>query len=209
MANEKEAAALTEESKRLRILNAAMAEFINGYEKASTDAIVKSAGVSKGLLFHYFGSKKELFLYAYEYALQTVAQEVFALIDQTDRDILVRLRRVAILKLELMRKHPVIFEFVNRATAFSDMEITPGIAEHKRRLTQELLPRLYRDVDVSLFRPDIDAAQAVNAILYAAEGYAQQVYNPDLSMEDYHAQYDRYMCEFDALLSLFKKTFYR
>lgn len=198
-----------QEDKRLRILNAALAEFMNGYEKASTEAIVKNAGVSKGLLFHYFGSKKELFQYAYEYAVQTVAREVFALIDPAEGDFLNRLRQVALLKLELMRKHPMIFEFVNRATAFSDEDITPGILEQRRKLTEELYPRLFRGVDKALFREDIDADEAVRAILYAVEGYAQHVYDPWLTMDGYRARYDGYLSELDGLLGLFRNTFYR
>ena len=42
-----------DDEKRDRILNAAMKEFRYGYVKASTDIIVKEAGISKGLLFHY------------------------------------------------------------------------------------------------------------------------------------------------------------
>ena len=47
------------DGKRQRILDAAIREFAeHGYDKASTNSIVKEAGIAKGLLFHYFGSKK-------------------------------------------------------------------------------------------------------------------------------------------------------
>lgn len=39
------------------------------YKEASTDQITKQCGISKGLLFHYFGSKKDLYLYCLEQAL--------------------------------------------------------------------------------------------------------------------------------------------
>ena len=46
--------------KQQRILNAALNEFANkGFDRASTNEIVKSAGISKGLLFHYFNNKKD------------------------------------------------------------------------------------------------------------------------------------------------------
>ena len=46
------------EEKRRRIVNAAMEAFgKNEYKRASTDDIAARAGISKGLLFHYFGSK--------------------------------------------------------------------------------------------------------------------------------------------------------
>lgn len=52
-----------EDEKRERIIVAAMQEFVKGYRNASTDRIVQSADISKGLLFHYFGTKKKLFFF--------------------------------------------------------------------------------------------------------------------------------------------------
>ena len=49
--------------KQDRMINAALKVFaLHGYRHACTDDIVKEAAISKGLLFHYFGSKL-LYLY--------------------------------------------------------------------------------------------------------------------------------------------------
>ena len=48
--------------KQDRMINAALKVFgMRGYQFASTDDIVREAGISKGLLFHYFGSKLGLY----------------------------------------------------------------------------------------------------------------------------------------------------
>lgn len=48
---------------KLKIINAALEEFgENDYFTASTNNICKNNGISKGLLFHYFGSKDEIFM---------------------------------------------------------------------------------------------------------------------------------------------------
>ncbi|MDR2572521.1 MAG: TetR/AcrR family transcriptional regulator, partial [Oscillospiraceae bacterium] len=47
--------------KRDRVINAAMKEFRKGFKSACTDEIVREAGISKGLLFHYFGTKDGLY----------------------------------------------------------------------------------------------------------------------------------------------------
>ena len=53
--------------KQDRMINAALKVFaLNGYKHASTDDIVKEAGISKGLLFHYFGSKAGVYEFIYE-----------------------------------------------------------------------------------------------------------------------------------------------
>ncbi|WP_231563577.1 TetR/AcrR family transcriptional regulator [Anoxybacillus sp. KU2-6(11)] len=47
-----------EEKKKL-IIRVAIEEFAeHGYDKASTDVMTSRVGISKGLLFHYFKSKK-------------------------------------------------------------------------------------------------------------------------------------------------------
>ncbi|MGL4373352.1 MAG: TetR/AcrR family transcriptional regulator [Turicibacter sp.] len=51
------------ELSRERILNAALEEFgQNDYNSASTNAMCKNHQISKGLLFHYYKNKEELFL---------------------------------------------------------------------------------------------------------------------------------------------------
>ena len=58
---------------RRKILQAAIAEFgEKGYEAASTNHICRQAEISKGLLFHYFKSKRTLFAEALEQCLRDV-----------------------------------------------------------------------------------------------------------------------------------------
>lgn len=63
-------------SKQDRFINAALQIFSeNGYKKASTDEIVKKAEISKGLLFHYFGSKQGLYEFVYNYSVKYIRME--------------------------------------------------------------------------------------------------------------------------------------
>ena len=61
-----------------QIINGAMRIFAeNGYKHASTDEMVAAAGISKGLLFHYFKSKKGTWLFLYEYCTRYMLLEFF------------------------------------------------------------------------------------------------------------------------------------
>jgi len=54
-------------SRREAIFEASLEEFAAvGYERANTNRICESAGVSKGLLFHYYSSKKQLYMFTVE-----------------------------------------------------------------------------------------------------------------------------------------------
>lgn len=93
--------------KQNRILNAAINEFAEkGYENASTNDIVKEAGISKGLLFHYFKNKKQLFLFLYDYCIDVSLTEFYKKIDLNERDFFVRLRQIHLIKAELLNKYP-------------------------------------------------------------------------------------------------------
>lgn len=53
-----------EEDKRRRIEAAALEEFsVHGYERGSTDRIIRGSGISKGGLYEYIDSKEDLFLH--------------------------------------------------------------------------------------------------------------------------------------------------
>ncbi len=63
--------------KQDRMINAALNQFSQcGYKQASTDTIVAEAGISKGLLFHYFISKEGLYDFLYGYSLKYMNMEL-------------------------------------------------------------------------------------------------------------------------------------
>src|SRR5258708_7110370 len=64
-----------QQAKRARIVGVAMEQFAaGGYEGAKVEAIAAAAGVSKGAVFGYFGSKAGLFLAAYQTATRSFSR---------------------------------------------------------------------------------------------------------------------------------------
>jgi AcrR family transcriptional regulator len=73
--------------KQDRILNAALKFFAaNGYHLALTDEIARTAGISKGLLFHYFKNKQELLQYSYEYSVRFLREKMREKNVQAEKD---------------------------------------------------------------------------------------------------------------------------
>jgi AcrR family transcriptional regulator len=59
--------------KKERIITAGIKEFAeNGYALASTNRICQNAGISKGLLFHYFETKKQFYSYLGNYLSENI-----------------------------------------------------------------------------------------------------------------------------------------
>ena len=62
-------------SKRQKILDEAVKVFAeNNYYEAKTDEIARNAGVSKGIVFHYFETKENLYLQTLYHALEVIEE---------------------------------------------------------------------------------------------------------------------------------------
>jgi len=86
----------SEESVPRRLLSAATRLFAQrGYDRTSVQEIVAAAGVTKGAMYHYFGSKDDLLseIYGRVLRLQTEQLEKVA---ATEAPVLERLRRAAV-----------------------------------------------------------------------------------------------------------------
>lgn len=60
---------------RIKILNAALEEFgTNSYEKSSINRICENGHIAKGVMYHYFKNKDELYLYCVEYCYNLVTK---------------------------------------------------------------------------------------------------------------------------------------
>src|SRR5690606_10036799 len=77
-----------------------------GYNLASTKQIVKEAGMSKGLLFHYFQNKKQLYLFLFDYGYDRIVEEFYQKIDLSEKDFFKRTREAVMIKMELLTIYP-------------------------------------------------------------------------------------------------------
>lgn len=64
------------DNKKELILSIGIKEFSQkSYKDVSTDSITKKCQISKGILFHYFGSKKEYYLYCLEKSMERLTEK--------------------------------------------------------------------------------------------------------------------------------------
>ena len=65
--------------KKQIIINSAYKVFSkNNYKKASTNEIVELSNISKGILFHYFKNKFNLYKYLFIESLNIVSNEIYS-----------------------------------------------------------------------------------------------------------------------------------
>lgn len=139
--------------KQQRILNAALREFgEKGYKKAATDNIVREAEISKGALFHYFNSKKDLFLFLYDYTLETVMKGFFDKIDLEETDLLKRLRQVLLIEFMLIEKHPDMLHFIQTANAENCDEIKHDLESRNADYITDGYRKVLSGFDITQFK---------------------------------------------------------
>ncbi|MGX1901629.1 TetR/AcrR family transcriptional regulator [Thermolongibacillus altinsuensis] len=125
------------QEKKDLIIKVSIEEFVkNGYEKTSTDVITRRAGISKGILFHYFKSKKNLYLYLVNYVLDLLTEktmEAFRKI-QSD-DYFERIKEIALLKQKLA------VQYLQESQFISDALVNPPVAVKKEM--EEIIKKYY------------------------------------------------------------------
>lgn len=159
--------------KRDNIINSAMKEFsINTFQKASTNIIVEDAGISKGLLFHYFGTKDKLYKYLEYFSIKVITEKIIDELDWDEKDIFLRLKRISMIKIKLFQQYPYLADF--SLIVFKDktleelMHIDPDFP-------LELYSQIYSyNIDYSLFKEGIDVKRAINIIQWTLEKYSDE-----------------------------------
>ena len=157
------------------IRNSAMLEFGEGsFKKTSADAIAKRAGVSKGLLFHYFKDKRELYLYLFQYAIDECMdifnRHILKASYLGETDFFRTLEVGQQVKMDMMRRHPGLFRFVMRAYYEGDNVLTPRLRKKLNDVLRESTDSFLSRMDLYKFKDGVDPKSLVRLLTLAAEG---------------------------------------
>ena len=158
-------------AKQNTILNGAMSVFAQyDYKKATTDEIVARAGISKGLLFHYFGSKKALYLYAVSYAMQCLLEEMHKYFDTSETDFFRMLVNAQTIKISILRKHPDLLTFLTNAYLESDAAVVAELDHQNNDVIVQSRNVVLTRADATKFKPDVSMEKTLDIILWMSEG---------------------------------------
>ncbi|HEQ9735544.1 TPA: TetR/AcrR family transcriptional regulator [Streptococcus pyogenes] len=195
--------------KQKQIINAAIKEFVrNGFEKASTNEIVKRANISKGSLFNYFNSKKDLYLYLIEYSSKAIVN-LNEEIDLSETDLFKRIERVALQKFYVQQKYPQAFEFLASTKQEESVEVKDIIKQRLNPIYNQAINKLYKDIDYSKFREGVDIEKAIEILNWTMLGVGEKGLKELFTFDDIGRFGEKYLEEWNVYAELLKYSFYK
>ncbi|HFH8375758.1 TPA: TetR/AcrR family transcriptional regulator [Streptococcus agalactiae] len=195
--------------KQKQIINAAIKEFVrNGFEKASTNEIVKRANISKGSLFNYFNSKKDLYLYLIEYSSKAIVN-LNEEIDLSETDLFKRIERVALQKFYVQQKYPQALEFLASTKQEESVEVKDIIKQRLNPIYNQAINKLYKDIDYSKFREGVDIEKAIEILNWTMFGVGEKGLKELFTFDDIGRFGEKYLEEWNVYAELLKYSFYK
>ncbi len=136
------------QSKREIIIQACIDEFAtHGYDQGSTDRIIKKAGISKGGLYEYISSKKELYLYIVDHVYTSLYRFIESQITERSlrlpRDILERFQQIASIAIDFYIINSSSIVLIVKSGYVSDPELQLQI----RNLFYSRFDEVFGDVE--------------------------------------------------------------
>jgi len=186
------------------IRNACLEEFVrSGYSGASTNAMCKNAGISKGLLFYYFGSKKELLLYLIDYCTIILRDSFYDGFVLDRENIFERMINLTMRKWSLYEKYPLEYGFLAKLLLNCPPDIEQKLIQMKKDNLEHAMQTIMHNLDLSDLRPSIDKAKAIELVLFVIEGFkAKNIEKYRMNPRPFNELHDEIMLEMKEYLNM-------
>lgn len=193
--------------KQDRMINAALKIFaVNGYQKASTDDIVKEAGISKGLLFHYFGSKAGVYTFMYEYSSRFMTMELERAVSLREKDLFLLLKQMEEAKSVLLSNYPYMQKFLLTHIDLKDEEIKKSVAPYVDKVPQ-IMGEVMGRADYDRIRDGVDKDLLVRTMYYVTRGLMETALTtgmgPELVLKEATDYYEMMRLQFTKEVFLY------
>ena len=171
------------------MINASLKIFaLQGYRHASTDDIVREAAISKGLLFHYFGSKLGVYDFIYDYSVRYMNLELKSNVDPKETDMFLLLKQTEAARMHAMRGYPYMQQFLNRSMSEDVSEALLAV-EGKRNVLVDTYDAIDRQMDFSSLPVGIDGEKLRKMLNLTIKGlmtehFQDASFQPDMLYEE-------------------------
>lgn len=156
--------------KQDRMINAGLKVFAKyGYRHATTDDIVKEAGISKGLLFHYFTNKVGVYVFLMDYSVRFLLLELSRTVKKDTDDFFELYKQIENGKLQVLKNYPYMQAFLDKAFEEVCIEALEECEEQKAAYESKL-EEYYLQVSACEFKNGITFKQMREMFKYIIKG---------------------------------------
>ncbi|KMY55367.1 TetR family transcriptional regulator [Bacillus sp. FJAT-27231] len=207
------------QAKKDLILQVAIEEFVkNGYEKTSTDIITSRAGISKGILFHYFKSKKNLYVYLASYVIDLITKKTIESLDDVrSNDFFERIKEAVWLKQEVTAPYKQEMQFITDVLLQPPKTVKLEVEDLLRRKHEAygiafIKSRLYPKelIDESRLRPGVTKERVIQMTAFIVEQLSAKYQTLQKNKQyNFFEDPELLMSELDAYLDIVKHGVYK
>lgn len=174
-----------------------------GYKKASVADIAAKAGISKAMVFHYFGSKKNMYLHLMQYACDEVEQVAGEYNETEKTDFFSRFSARVHCQSKMLQKHPAVIAFLLSVRNEDDAEVVGEMKQIlcKREKFQEEMRLL--ETDKTEFKEGIKVELVFNLLSNYIENIARRAAMHQIM------DLDSILQEIDACIEMLKTNLYK
>jgi TetR/AcrR family transcriptional regulator len=166
------------------ILDACLEEFAeHGYQQASTNSIVKRAGIPKGTLFYFFGNKKGLYLYLIDRAISRYTEWTRDHSLDLPSDLFERLLHNCRVRMEFVLQEPQLYRLFYSAFVNPPPEIKSELESRFPSFAADSMQLLLKELDLTKFQEGVDVQKAIQLVFLVLEGIFTR-YLPQLTQMD-------------------------
>lgn len=156
--------------KQDRMINAGLKVFAKyGYRHATTDDIVKEAGISKGLLFHYFTNKVGVYVFLMDYSVRFMLLELSRMVKKDTTDFFELYKQIEAGKLQVLKNYPYMQAFLDKAFEEVCLEALEE-CEVQKAAYQNQLEEYYSQASAHEFKNQITFGQMQELFKYIIKG---------------------------------------
>lgn len=149
---------------RRRIMDSALAEFARqGYGASSVNSICADQGISKGIIYHYFRSKDDLYLACVQECFQLLTQHLRSCLADSQGSIEEQLEKYFVIRMDFFRENPVYQPIFCEASISPPDHLKDKIQDRKQAfdmLNVDILENLLKHLPL---RPHITKDEVVDA----------------------------------------------
>ena len=171
------------------MINAALKVFaMQGYKHASTDDIVREAGVSKGLLFHYFESKLGVYEFVYEYSVRYMVLELSTTVSKEESNLFEVMKQMEFARMNVAKGYPYMQQFLNRSMT-EDVGEALLATENKRKILEAEYERLDAQIRYIGFPSGVDGRKLHKMLDFTIKGlmterFMEDAFHPEMLYQE-------------------------